>query len=633
MPRTRATEHPELPPLLTALSPLSIDQLKWYAEPLQQTSPKRKGELLAAVVAELTKPETVRRLWGQLSAAQQQVVAEVIHHFAGRYEEEPIVARAPGTQQPRHPRSSEVSRSMGYGRKHLHASAYDLLFVYTNDAGLGIASDIAALLRQFVPPPPQSEMESTTTPPTISLDPRYRHATPHVFVSSSERAVFHDLGATLTLVEQGKVSVGKATRLPSLASVRALREQLLVADYLNNEPERAEDAVRPLALLLLVQAAGWAAPSGAAGTKLALTPAGQALFVGPLEASHIKAAWQAWIKTDLIDELSRIRNIRGQQSGDVRLSGPAPRRAKLNQALQAAPVGRWVTTDELFRYIRAAQLSPTIERQQHTGLYLGSYQEYGWLGYQGVNYWDIVVGSYLRAVLWEYAATLGLIESAYTLPEASPHSFGDAYGLDETPYLSRYDGLLGLQVTNLGAYVFGHITHYTPPQVAAVETPLLAVLPNLDLVLTDQQRASSIDRAMLERIGSPQQQNVYRLDRELLLEAEQRGLTVGQVKEFISSRAGLPEAEPPQTVQVFFQDLERRINALRDAGKMLVLTADDGLLLTELANTAGLRGFVQLGSIGDQPVLLVPEAEEAAVRKTLRKLGYVPRRQFAVGDS
>jgi hypothetical protein len=72
-----------------------------------------------------------------------------------------------------------------------------------------------------------------------------------------------------------------------------------------------------------------------------------------------------------------------------------------------------------------------------------------------------VVGSYLRALLFEYAATLGMIEIAYTRPEETPHSFGDAYGLDEFEYLSRYDGLLGLRLTGLGAYALGLTDAYT----------------------------------------------------------------------------------------------------------------------------------------------------------------------------
>jgi hypothetical protein len=51
----------------------------------------------------------------------------------------------------------------------------------------------------------------------------------------------------------------------------------------------------------------------------------------------------------------------------------------------------------------------------------------------------------------------------------------------------------------------------------------------------------------------------------------------------------------------------------------------DPYLLTELSNNPALRALAQLGSIGGRTVLLVPE-EQAAARRQLKKLGYIPRK-------
>jgi hypothetical protein len=77
---------------------------------------------------------------------------------------------------------------------------------------------------------------------------------------------------------------------------------------------------------------------------------------------------------------------------------------------------------------------------------------------------------------------------------------------------------------------------------------------------------------------------------------------------------------------VFFEDLERRLGALRELGTMLVLEGDDQYVLTELSNNPALRAQIQLGAIGDRMVLLIPEQHEAAVRKQLQRLGYIPRK-------
>jgi hypothetical protein len=135
------------------------------------------------------------------------------------------------------------------------------------------------------------------------------------------------------------------------------------------------------------------------------------------------------------------------------------------------------------------------------------------------------------------------------------------------------------------------------------------------------------DRALIERIGSARSEDVYRLNRESLLEAAQNGLAPAQVVAFLTAKAGLAADDLPSTVRAFFADLERRLGALREGGRMVVLESDDPYLLTELANTSGLRTLLQAATIGDRPVLLVPEEHEAAARRQLKKLGYVPRKE------
>jgi hypothetical protein len=612
---------PELPRLEAALQSLTVSELKWYAAALADTLPTRKGELVSVMLS-LLQPRELRRMWEQLSRERQHLVGDVIYNLGGRYNAEMLQAKYPNVPAPQAPPGGYYSYS-SRGSAERRATAFDLLFYRDSTFGVYIPFDLAALLHAFVPRPPSGRMRSHDDPPAV---PVTKGSTwiPDVEVSTNEGAALHDLSAALHFVQSGKAGVSAATHLPTLATVRQLRQRLIVGDYLDDTYERAEDAIRPLALIMILQAAKWAAPAG--GNKLELTRRGQALLSVQIGPQHIREAWESWAKNSLLDEFSRIRAIRGQQSKGTRLTKPAERREKLSAALRDAPIGQWVELDEFFRYLRAQGRALTVERGETT-LHLGSYPEYGWLGYVGSNYWDIVVGSYLRAVLFEYAATLGMIEIAYTRPEETPHSFGDAYGLDEYEYLSRYDGLLGIRLTNLGAYALGLTDEYAPPQ-ATVETyaPILQVLPNLDLVITDAARALPNDRAFLERIAAEQSQNVYRLSRDQLIDAAESGLNLAQVQEFLVSRSGQGIEAFPQIVRVFFEDLEKRLGALRDAGRMVVLAGDDRFLLTELSNTPALRALVQLATIGEQSVLLVPEAQEAAARRQLKKMGYVPKK-------
>ncbi len=656
MPRTTKTTILPLPKLEPTLQALTVEQLKWYATALPGQPPTRKGELVSWIAGHLAQGPALRKLWEQISAEQQAVIADVVHYQDGHYHPEVLQARYPQVAAPEGP-SDYAYYSFGGTRERKTAKPFDLVFFRNWETGIYIPPDLAATLRTLTPapPPPQIASQAEMLPLPAKTRRKERWAiyqstdfghlliqtgeaeppgeaestpAPTLLVSDTERATFHDLAATLYLIQQGKGSVSAATKLPTLPTLRQLRARLLVGDYLaDGEYERAEDAIRPLALIVLVQAAKWAAPTGATGNKLELTKAGQAALAAPLGAAQVREAWERWLKSDLLDELTRIRAIKGQQSKDARLTKPAERREKLTALLRALPPARWVTFDEALRYMRAERLLPLIERNADPALHVGSYLEYGDAGLgSGAKYWDVVLGSYMRVLVWEYAATLGLVEIAYTAPEESVHDFGELYGLDDS-YLSRYDGLWSVRLTNLGAYALGLTGDYAPPAAATpTGPPLLRVLPNLDIVVTDAVRLLPNDRAFLERIGTAQSQDVYRLNRDLLLDAAQNGLDLHQVRSFLVARSGVPLVDLPSTVRSFFADLDRRLGALREGGRMLVIESADPFLLTELANDSSLRGLVQRGQIGDRAVLLVPEDQEAAARRQLKKLGYLPRK-------
>ena len=606
------------------LSALTVDQLKWYAALLPGEMPSRKGELVDRIEERLRDPGEVRQLWAALSRIEQHVVAEAVHRLNGRYDDEVIPAKYPTAAAPN-------SASPGYDRytgRRLQkpATAYDLLFLA--EGGRLIPPDVADTLKVLTPPPAPMAIGGLDRAPSVPIPRSGMEEPVRVLLAETEQGVFHDLAATLNAVERGEVRVGATTRLPTLATLGNLRAQLLAGDYFGEDDgryERADDAIRPFALVVLVQAAGWAV-AGPKGSRLELTKSGRALLGQPLGAADVRQAWERWLKSDLLDELSRVRAIKGQQSKSARLTKPSVRRGTLAAILGACPVGRWVALDELFRYVRAHHLGPTIERSEHSSLYVGWSMEAGWLEYAGTDYWDVVVGTYLRAVLWEYVATLGLIDIAYTYPEDSARDVGRLYGFDDE-YLSRYDGLLGVRLTPLGAYVLGLADEYRPALVDPSREKLsLRVLPNLDLVVLDMAALTPMDRLLLERVGVPQSQGVYRLDRERILEATAQGVTLERVRELLVRNSGVAAEELPQTVRVFLADIDRRASAIRETGRMVLLESKDPYLLAELANKPSLRAFVCLASIADRPALLVPEAHQARARRELLKLGYVPQR-------
>jgi hypothetical protein len=153
-------------------------------------------------------------------------------------------------------------------------------------------------------------------------------------------------------------------------------------------------------------------------------------------------------------------------------------------ALALCPRDEWISVDDLFAAMRRSNLSPTIARSERGlwRLYLGD-PEYGSLGYDGFHDWPILEGRYTLAVLFEYAATLGLLDVDYVSPAHARDDFRHMWGADGIDALSRYDGLRAVRLTPLGAYAGGFTTTYVPAAPASPDRTL-QVLANHDIVAT-----------------------------------------------------------------------------------------------------------------------------------------------------
>jgi Helicase conserved C-terminal domain len=238
---------------------------------------------------------------------------------------------------------------------------------------------------------------------------------------------------------------------------------------------------------------------------------------------------------------------------------------------------------------------------------------YGTLGYEGYHDWPILQGRYTLALLFEYAATLGLVDVAYVLPGGARRDFRKMWGPDDLAYLSRYDGLLYFRINALGAWVLGHTERHEPRLTAA--EPTLKVLPNREVAVMGSALAPG-DVLFLERFAEQVSDAVWRLSERRCPSAVEEGLSLVELQEFLRSRGG--EALP-QTVDVFLDDLRRRAEQLRDLGTARLLECADAELALLLVHDRRLRDLCRLA--GDRQ-LVFRAADEPAVRRALRELGY-----------
>src|SRR4051812_20199534 len=277
-------------------------------------------------------------------------------------------------------------------------------------------------------------------------------------VRQTEPEALGNVNAVLQLCAAGKLRCSEKTHRPSAATVRTIADILIGGDFYPGEP------IAAFAWPLLLQAGALARLDG---TRLVLTPKGRKALGQPAH-EVIRGLWQRWPRHAPLDELSRGDQIKGQRSAAA-LTATGPRRHAVTAALALCPHDEWIGVDELFARMRSVGASPTIARSERGlwKLYLAD-PEYGSLGYDGHHDWPILEGRYTIAVLFEYAATLGLLDVDYVPPAHARDDFRHIWGADWMDALSRYDGLLAVRLTSLGSYAAGLTPTYTPAPAAAV---------------------------------------------------------------------------------------------------------------------------------------------------------------------
>lgn len=608
MSRYRADDRvPTVADALSAINAPCVKQLAGLVESGQL--PTRKPELIALVSARLERDDVFRELWARLDDTQRAAVAEVVHGPSGLLELDQFLAK--------YGRAPDFGSLNDYYDRRSGGPTVLRLFFF---GGLTMPDEMRARLRALVPRPAAVRLAAVDELPegveqtwagydSGAREQREEGELVPLTVRETERAAIQELEAMLRLAESGRLAVSDKTRRPNAAAVRLVTDALAGGDFYPQED--GVGPIRSFAWPMLLQAGGLAELRG---TRLGLTRAG-AKALGAEPASVIRTVWERWLATRILDELARVDAIRGQTGKGKRgLTAVADRRGAVADALADCQLGRWVALDELLRYMRAAGHRFEVTRNAWT-LYIGE-AGYGSLGYDGCSGWNILQARYALCLLFEYAATLGLIDVAFVPPAGARPDYTDLWGADHLEYLSRYDGLQYLRLSALGTWCLGVAETYAPPRIEAA--PVFTILANLELAVTGSELTYT-DRVVLERYAEQTSDRVWRLDREKLLAAIEDGDSVAGVREFLDARAVTPI---PESVTSLLDEVAERGERLVDRGPMRVIDCADPALVALLANDFRTRA---LCIAAGEDRLLVPSDREPAFRRAVRKLGYAVR--------
>ena len=556
-----------------------------------ETVPTRKAA--AEFIEKYLAGDGLRSLWERLDELQKAAVAEVVHsksthfpddHFAAKYGVDPQWSiedkQGPNT----------IPSLLGF-------------FFYSGV----MPDDLKERLKAFVPEPDSTRVKTWEKLPAVcdipstTSDDKGTRAVPLV-VHAAEAVAQRELISVLRLIDSGNVSVSVETRRPSAVSVKALTQILEGGDFYPVIPDENAGPIRAFSWPLIVQVGRLAELSG---TKLRLTKAGRDALSRPA-GETLRGLWSMWNYTDTMDELSRIEIIRGQRS-EPSLTLVSFRRKAVADTLGRCPPGSWISLDVFYRFIRACGNDLTVVENARD-LYIGNQRDGA---FDREDRETILNKCWLMAFLLEYAVTLGVIDAALIPPAGARCSYRKLWDTDDPVYFSRYDGLMYLRITALGAYFLGIEYEYLPAPME--RKSVLRILPNLEITAIGAELERA-DRIALDTYALPVSDLVWQLNKSKLLTAIQEGRPIAEVREFLDARS---IGTIPDTVIRFLDDIEQRAAKLQDRGPARLIECSDAALTVLIAADSRTRKHcIPAG----EHHLVVPSSSEGAFKRALLKL-------------
>ncbi len=592
-----------------ALTSMTGEDLKAYTRrflPIRLVS-TRKAEFVHEISDYLLSEDGLLYVWNHLTELEQNAVREIIYDSKPIYKRRKFIAK--------------YGEDPLYGQYSSRNESHLSWIIYGPRYGSSgtIPVDLVTKLRKFVEKPLPAKLKSIDELPRTVKFPDGTQQ-PLEF-RNTEDVARYELTRMLRLAEAGALSASAKTKRPSIGTVKKCSESLVGGDFYEvdfqekKQPGRTIQSIRAFSWPMLLQTMKFAKVHG---IKLKLTEAGVAALAKPPE-SVIRDAWSGWLSHTTFDEFSRIDIIKGQNRRRgmyAALTAPSSRRFIVDAALKECAGGNWVSFEDLSRHIGSVGIDISVA-DDPWNLYVCE-PEYGSLGYDRFHDWDIIEEPYLLCLLFEYAATLGLIDIAYTRPDGARTAHHRLWGIDDAEFFSQYDGLQFIRLTPLGKYCLGLTDSYEPSGFNKKSS--IRLLPDLRLEVVSGKWTLK-EQIFIENFALPESDSIWCLDRAKCAEALESELTIDSLREFLSEREDQPL---PEKVEGFLRNMETNAHALKRVGETVLYEAVDAEVakhISEAAQTKKYCRFIYENNVG------IRAGSEQLFQEAVHQLGYGIRKK------
>ncbi|MDO4689675.1 MAG: hypothetical protein Q4A58_00030 [Fusobacterium sp.] len=223
------------------------------------------------------------------------------------------------------------------------------------------------------------------------------------------------------------------------------------------------------------------------------------------------------------------------------------------------------------------------------------------------DYEEFVIEPFVKSYLF-LLGTLGLFEIFYTKPENSSKLYL------KNGYLSQFNGLRYIRLTNLGKYIFSFKDTYAIP--TNYEKPEI-FLDDKRLIVTILGE-SPIRRMYFEKISKKIGNNIYKVT----IDSFKRTIkSYAELKERIEKfKKNIGTADLPQNWQDFFENLIKKFSSIEEVEDFIVLKIKNDKELLEIIKKDA--RFKKLFLKAEDYHILVKKAEVDNLVKVLKEYGY-----------
>ncbi|HMV76384.1 MAG TPA: hypothetical protein PKN56_19975 [Leptospiraceae bacterium] len=544
----------------------------------------KKGDLVSSLSKFILSNAFI--LYEKLKPISKKAVQETVHRYNGVFDFKRFEAK--------YNELPSLTSSSYYYRENPEAEKLSVLIF----KGV-IPSDLRHILKEKVPVPDKFDMEyADQLPASYELK---RGEKRELTVRLTEAEALKNIKILFALAESGKIKGSEKTGIVSEAGREIIEKQLFAGDfYAGNESDLK---IQSFSLPLIFVSSGYARYENG---RLKLTLKG--IKERQTESAQLlKDIWQKWMNSSF-DEFERIDNIKGRQKGLAK--NVKERRNVIIKALLKMPKEKWVRFSKFSQFMRLNSMYFSVARNSWD-LYIGD-REYGSLGYDGYDSWEVLQERYILALFFEYAATLGILDIAYVEPEFAKSDFYKNWGTDDLSYLSRYDGLICFRINVLGRFILGIEDKYVPVALPVEKT--IKIMQNLEIAVSKELNKE--DQLFLEALAVKSADYMYRLEEKSILHLLEKGHTIDTVTEFLKARS---QNELPSLVLDFLDRIKRKSGLINNLGSAKVLKISDRPTALLIANSSRLK---KLCFFAEPDLIIILLQNEQKFFKELKSLGY-----------